>query len=283
MVSPRPRGPAPSQQRTQPHPFQAPQATAPGAMNAPQPMGMGGGGFLRGMAGGLVGGMIGSMLFRNSGWGGGGEMGMGRPAGGIGLIEILLLAGIAFFIFRWFKQRSETQYYSEGYTSGGATAPPMDTPTPYADDVSVASIVGQGNPNFNLDTFKEARVDDFFKLQAALMSRDLTSVREKVTPQILAILENDIVTLKEAGKINRIENIAVREADINEAWQEDGADYATLRLKASLLDYSVDDKTGAVLGGSNTVPIKFDEYWTFVRAQSDWKLTAIEAGDGTTV
>jgi hypothetical protein len=65
----------------------------------------GGGGFMRSMAGGMAGGMLGSMLF--GGTAGAGGMGGGTGGGGIGLFQILLLAGGGYAIYRLMKGRSE--------------------------------------------------------------------------------------------------------------------------------------------------------------------------------
>jgi predicted lipid-binding transport protein (Tim44 family) len=75
-----------------------------------------------------------------------------------------------------------------------------------------------------------------------------------------------------------MENIALRESEITEVWTENGEDFITVRLHANLLDYTVDARTGAVLTGSNTDPIEFQEYWTFSRpvGPNSWKLTAVQ-------
>ena len=71
---------------------------------APQPFQQqAGGGFLRNMAGGLAGGMLGSMLFSSFAGAGAGTTGMG--GGGIGLFEIVLLAGVGYIIYRYVKNR----------------------------------------------------------------------------------------------------------------------------------------------------------------------------------
>ena len=65
-----------------------------------------GGGFMRNIAGGMMGGMLGSMLFSSfagAGTGGvGGGMGSG---GGIGLFEIILLAGGGYLVYRYIKKK----------------------------------------------------------------------------------------------------------------------------------------------------------------------------------
>jgi hypothetical protein len=63
-----------------------------------------GGGFMRNMAGGLAGGMLGSMLF-SSFAGAGGSMGSGTGGGGIGLLEIILLAGGGYLLYRYVQKK----------------------------------------------------------------------------------------------------------------------------------------------------------------------------------
>jgi len=60
-------------------------------------------------------------------------------------------------------------------------------------------------------------------------------------------------------------------------WQESGQDYITASIYANLLDYTTDDTTGAVVAGSKTEPVKFEECWTFTRpvGNKPWQLSAI--------
>jgi len=82
------------------------QSSAPRQQYAPgQQQAGGGGGFMRSMAGGMAGGMLGSMLF--GGTAGAGGMGGGTGGGGIGLFQILLLAGGGYVIYRLMKGRRE--------------------------------------------------------------------------------------------------------------------------------------------------------------------------------
>lgn len=77
------------------------QQYAPGPSPFQQPAG---GGFMRNMAGGMMGGMLGSMLF--SGVAGAGHgMGGGMGGGGIGLFEIIILAGGGYLIYRYLKKK----------------------------------------------------------------------------------------------------------------------------------------------------------------------------------
>ena len=97
------------------------------------------------------------------------------------------------------------------------------------------------------------------------MGRDLEPVRPLMTPEMYEQMHKDCDRLRVERRINRLENIAVRYTEVTEAWQESGQDFVTVRVLASLLDYTVEESTHRVLEGSNTEPVKCEEYWTFTR------------------
>lgn len=88
----------PASTYSQPSPPRQQAALTPGAFQQQ------GGGFMRSMAGGLAGGMLGSMLFSGIA-GAGGGVGSGMGGGGIGLFEIILLAGGGYLIYRYIKKK----------------------------------------------------------------------------------------------------------------------------------------------------------------------------------
>lgn len=119
-------------------------------------------------------------------------------------------------------------------------------------------------------------MDNFFKIQGAWINRDMASVKDILTEEMIGILQRDADKLKAEKKINKLDNIAVRSVEITEAWQEGGTDFITVRFLASLLDYTVSE-SGELLSGSKTEPVKFEEYWTFTRpaGNNKWQLSAI--------
>ena len=105
------------------------QVTTP-TPSAPQQQrpGMFGGGLMGGLAGLALGGLIGSMLFGGLGGGFG---------GGVGLLEMVLIGGAAFLLFRMFRARQQPQpeYAGAGGASTVAVPPPLGQlcpPAPYA-------------------------------------------------------------------------------------------------------------------------------------------------------
>jgi predicted lipid-binding transport protein (Tim44 family) len=269
--------------RTSPNNQQsAPAAPLPGSPSR--------GNFMRNMLGGIAGGFIGSMLFRSIGYGG-----MGMPGGGgFGLIEILLLAALGFFLFRFFTKKkalNQNTYSQSAYEN--STGPDLGADQlmqraramRQSDDLDLngeqdhTEILQRSDTGFDLNHFKEERTDEFLRIQSAWNLRDLNQVQNLIAPELKDILNSDIENLKKSRQINKLENIAVRGSDLTDSWQEDGKEYATLRFRAQLLDYTINEDSETVISGNRNEPIKFQEEWTFVRNIHDgnapWKLTAI--------
>ncbi len=264
---------------------------APAAMQTPTPQRSWGG-----MLGGLLlGGLLGGLLFGGLGGLGGGLF------GGIGLLEILIVGGLILFAISWMRRRqaaAAAPAYAGGY-GGNYQASGYDQPSgsswrePAGPALSTATIEAPAEPSdldrglghirqmdgaFDPAAFGERATDMFFKIQAAWTTRDLSRVTDLVTPEMIGILQEQVNRLRAERKINRLENIAVRQAQVTEAWQEKGQDFATVYFLASLVDYTTDESGAQVLDGSRTEPVKFEEYWTFTRpvGPNSWKLGAIQ-------
>jgi len=241
-----------------------------------------GGGFMRSMAGGIMGGMLGSMLFSSFAGAGGGMGGIG--GGGIGLFEIILLAGLGYMIYRFIKKKRELSlatvsgqgaYQREAVTPISYGYQPVE-PAASGEDTGLSHI-RQMDPSFDESRFSDTVMDTFFKIQGAWMNRDLAPVSGFLTDEMKRSLQEDVNRLLQDKQVNRLENIAVRKVEIAELWQESEQDYVTALIYANLLDYTTDDATDAVVSGSKTEPVKFEEYWTFTRpvGNNPWQLSAI--------
>jgi predicted lipid-binding transport protein (Tim44 family) len=254
-------------------PYRSP---APAAPVQPAPQRPGWGGMLGGL---LMGGLIGSLLT--------GGFGHGAGLGGVGLLEIAVIAGLVYLAFRMLRGR-EPQPAPAGYagpdpfraggTPSGYAGATVEMPASVSDrDQGIAHIC-QVDAAFDPERFAETASDIFFRMQAAWGARDMRSASEVLTPEMQALLQKDCDRMRAEGRINRLENVAVRAAEVTEAWQERGQDYVTVHFLASLLDYTTDESGTRVLDGSTTQPVKFEEYWTFVRpvGPNPWRLSAIQ-------
>jgi predicted lipid-binding transport protein (Tim44 family) len=237
------------------------------------------------MAGGLVGGMLGGMLFRSLGFAGGAN----GTGGGIGMMDILLIGALLYGIY-WFVKRRRSQapagvsYRESAPMNAGQTTASMPTYEPEARESDVETglrHLRQMDPRFDERDFAEGCMDRFFRIQGAWANRDMSGVRELLTDEMHKTLQSEADQLRVKKQINRLENIAVRSVEIAEIWQEKGEDFITVKLSANLLDYTTDEKSGEVVSGSRTEPVKFREYWTFKRPVGDhpWKLSAINQSE----
>lgn len=245
------------------------------------------------MAGGLAGGFLGNMLFGGRGYAS--PVG-GYGGGGIGLFDIIILALLGYFGFkfyrRWRQQKEATaSYYGDVVSprtesSYGGTphsdpylAPPQaGANMPYDELEGGLDQIRRIDPNFNEDSFKELVQDLFFRIQAGWMNRSMEGIDSLLTTEMSEYFQSEFEKMRQQGRINRLENIAVRKVELAEAWQEAGKDYVTVFFTANLLDYTVDDKTGQVVQGDKLNPVKFQEFWTFCRdvgGGSRWQLAAI--------
>lgn len=256
----------------------SPSQPATPAYQQPAPTRPGWGGMLGGMLGGLLlGGLLGGLFFGHAG------------GGGIGLLEILIIGGLAWFAFSYMRRQQAAApsgyatpggYGSapaSGYEGAGGTAT-MEAPAGPSDLERGLGHIRQMDPGFDPRAFAETASDVFFKVQGAWTARSMAGVSALLTPEMAALLQRDCDRLKADGKVNRLENIAVREALVTEAWQESGQDFVTVHFLASLLDYTTDESGARVLEGSRTEPVKFEEYWTFARpvGPSAFRLSAIQ-------
>jgi len=249
------------------------------SVQPPAPTRPGWGGMLGGMLGGLVlGGLLGGLFFGNGG-------------GGIGLLEILIIGGLAWFAISYMRRQQGAA--PSGYaTAGGYGSAPASRydPSPAGGVATIEAPAGpsdlerglshirQLDPGFDPRGFAETASDGFFKVQGAWTARSMAGVSSLLNAEMTSVLQRDCDRLKAEGKVNHLENIAVRSAEVTEAWQESGQDFVTVHFLASLLDYTTDESGARVLEGSRTDPVKFEEYWTFTRpvGPGAFRLSAIQ-------
>jgi len=243
---------------------------------APQPSRGWFGGIMGGLAGFALGGLLGSMLF-------GGGFG-----GGIGLLEVLLIGAGLFLLFRYMAARREAQPsyataggapYGGGYSgstySGGAVQEAVAEP-PSDLDRGLGHIRAM-DPGFDPGFVADAARGLFGDVQRAVTARDMSPVSSRLTSRMYTELSGQCDQLRAARQTNHMEAMNLRRVEVTEAWQESGQDFVTVYLGGSLVDYTVDDATGAVVAGTKT-PQEFEEFWTFTRSvgPNQWRLSAIQ-------
>lgn len=264
----------------------APQREAmPQQAQQPSPMMPQSGGFMRGMGTAILGGFLGSMLF--SGLANAGGFG-GLGGSGFGMMEILLFGGLAYFLYRKYAATRAaaapalgSMRYQESHHQAPAAPPSYSNQPPVQESLPLNGIdyrsLTMMDRSFAPERFLKTAQDQFFKIQGSWNKQDLTALRALCGGELMKSWEDEIAQLKTRGQKNRMDNIALRESEITEVWTENGEDFITVRLRANLLDYTVDEK-GAVVSGSDAEAVEFEEYWTFTRpvGPNAWKLTSVQ-------
>lgn len=233
---------------------------------------------LHSLGAGLAGGFLGSMLFRSMGGGGIGSGYSGIPGvqsgAGVGPLEILLFAGLLFFLIKMFMNRSQTTSASSS-SQGAANLMKQARQESWPETTNTTSApIFRGTQPINPDI----AMDLFFRVQGAWKNRNILPIENILDRDAKIYLDEEVSKLKINRRINCLENIAVRSTEIVESWEEAGKDYSTVRFTANLLDFTIDEQTEQVVEGNRTNPVKFEEYWTFSKETKEfqWKLSAIQ-------
>ena len=214
---------------SKPNPSQPRRDAAPPPQQ-PSPFGSQSGGFMRTFGTAMLGGFLGSMLFSGLAHGGGfGGLG-GLGSSGIGLVEILLFAGLGYFLYRKFLRPAAATGYGTMQYQNTRDVSPQYTPVEEApainNDIDYRSLTMMDR-SFDPNQFLKTAQDTFFKVQGAWNKQDTSALRSLCGSELMQTWEQELNDLRARGQQNKMENIALRESEITEAWTENGQDFIT--------------------------------------------------------
>jgi predicted lipid-binding transport protein (Tim44 family) len=222
-----------------------------------------GGGLLGGLAAGFLGAGLFGLLF-----GGGLFSGIGGLSSMLGL---LLQLALIFFLVRmamsWWQRR---QMGEPAYA--GAAGPTQ------------ANLGGLGGFGFGASTaplqIQPVDYETFERLlgeiQAAWSNEDTNRLGQLVTPEMVAYFARDLEQNRARNVVNKVSGTKLLQGDLAEAWREGDTDYASVAMRFSLIDRTLDRATGRLVEGSEQ-PTEITEVWTFVRPRGrNWELSAIQ-------
>lgn len=268
-----PARPAPASPTSPSTPSRSPSAPVASPLPRPSPFS----GLMGAFGGFLIGGLLGGLLFG----------GLGGGLGGVGLLDLLLIGGGLYLLFRLMRARRQEPAYAgaPGNAEGGARS--WEVPgggTAVADQPEVVDDLERGlghvrqmDPGFDAAALAADAADVFRAVQDAVSRGDLAPIQPRLAAEMLASIESQCDALRRAGRTNHVERVQIERAEVTEVWQERGHDFVTVLLAGSLIDFTTNGG-GAVVAGSRTSPERFEEFWTFTRpvGPNAWKLTAIQ-------
>ncbi len=224
-----------------------------------------------GMLGGLAAGFLGAgllgMLF-----GGGMFSGLGGLSSIIGLIlQIGLIIIVVRLAMSWWQRRHATASAYAGPAPGVGPGPQTSFRT------GTGFGLGSGSaPLEILPADYEAFERLLGEIQAAWSNEDVARLHTLATPEMVSYFSKDIEGNKAKNDINKVSDVKLLQGDLAEAWREGDTDYASVALRFSLVDKTLERTTGRLVAGSET-PTEATEVWTFVRPRgASWELSAIQ-------
>ena len=93
---------------------------------------------------------------------------------------------------------------------------------------------------------------------------------------MLSYYSEELAKNSSRGVINQISNVKLLQGDLTEAWHEGEEDYATVAMRYSMIDRTLDRGSGRIVEGSAD-PQEATELWTFRRTRRGrWVLLAVQ-------
>jgi predicted lipid-binding transport protein (Tim44 family) len=227
--------------------------------------GLFGGGLFGGLAAGFLGAGLFGLLFGHGLFGG-----MAGFASMIGLLlQVVLVVIVARLIFAWWQRRNMQSAYAAahpvtGHNFGGVSEMLGGANlSPAGEHLAIAKS--------DYDAFERLLGD----IQADYSTEDLSTLRAKVTPEMLSYFSEQLAANASRGLINRVTDVKLLRGDLAEAWREGNTDYATVGMNFALKDSMVERASGQTVEGGE--PSEVTELWTFMRARGgNWLLSAIQ-------
>jgi predicted lipid-binding transport protein (Tim44 family) len=246
--------------------------TQPGSpgMGAPAVPGRGffnrpGMGMLGGLAAGFLGAGLLGMLF-----GGGMFGGLGGLSSIFGLIlQIGLIIIVVRLAMSWWQRRHTPASAYAGAAAGPGAQSSFRTGTGFG--------LGSGSAPLEITPADyEAFERLLSEIQAAWSNEDVAKLHTLATPEMVSYFTKDLEENKARNDINKVSDVKLLQGDLAEAWREGDTDYASVAMRFSLVDKTLERGTGRMVAGSEA-PTEVTEVWTFVRPRgANWELSAIQ-------
>src|SRR3954468_17781793 len=214
-----------------------------------------------GMLGGLAAGFLGAgllgMLF-----GGGMFSGLGGLSSIIGLVlQIGLILIVVKLAMSWWQRRHTP-------ANAYASSPAANARPPQGRGFGSGMGFGLGSSSPAPLEIQPADYEAFERLlgetQAAWSNKDVAKLHTLATPEMVSYFTKDLEKNKANNDINKVSDVKLLQGDLSEAWREGETDYATVAMRISLVDKTLERGTNRVVHGSDT-PVEATEVWTFAR------------------
>jgi len=190
---------------------------------------------------------------------------MGNGLGGaLGSIMLMLLIAVA-AMFAWRMLRRKPQSEPLQYAGAGAQGSPPNISNIFGGGAPApAAIVNRYPPGFDAETFARHAKLNFTQLQAANDRRDLSAMRDFMTPGLYAEIAAQVAA---AGSAPQKTEVVTLNAEVLEVVTEGDAYIASVRF------------SGAIREQADALPESFSEVWHLekpVNGSTGWLISGIQ-------
>jgi predicted lipid-binding transport protein (Tim44 family) len=223
-----------------------------------------GGGMLRGLAAGFLGAGLFGMLFGGSLFGG-----LGGLSSLFGLIlQIGLIVLVVRMAMSWWQRRS-TPAYADTAPGGSGGASSFRTGAGFG--------MGSGGAPLQIAPADYEAFERLLgEIQDAWSNEDVARLHTLATPEMVSYFNRDLEANRTRNVVNKVFDTKLLQGDLAEAWREGDTDFASVAMRYSLIDKTLDRASGRLVEGSEQ-PMEVTEIWTFLRPRgANWELSAIQ-------
>ncbi len=214
---------------------------------------------------------VGNSFSGGSGYSGGGYSGGGYSGGsGLGgmfffmgggggsilgaIIMILIIVAWAYFSKNTQNSRRQDTPYQGGVSHR------------ICNETAAVSALREIDPQFSVEGFKSFASEVYLTLQEAWEAKEWRKVRPFESNSLFNMHSHQIQEYIDSGKTNHLNMQNVRSITIADFHVDGAREVLSVKLEASLLDYTTDDESGEVLEGSKTQYQHRFYYLEFIRS-----------------
>ena len=200
--------------------------------------------------------------YYGGGYYGGGGGGGGGDSGDT-LIILIIVVIILIFVFKPWKRRGGSRSGSRS----PAPAAPKAQGAQRTPDSRLRSMQSYTELDESFDAAAlTARLSNLYvQMQNCWQNKDITPVRPYFTDALYAQMERQLDSLRRQRRTNYVERIAVLGVVLRGFYQQGGEDHIVAEVRTRIVDYTLDDQSGRLVGGDRDRE-KFMVYeWDLVR------------------
>ena len=156
--------------------------------------------------------------------------------------------------------------FRKGMNTGAQNAGTVTAAPSRAGLMPVSKLL-ETDPEFSENELKEKISNLYIKLQRAWQDKKWDAMRAYLTDQLYNQFGRQLDELIRNKRTNYVERITVLGVELKGVAQDEVNDTIVARVKTRIVDYTLDDATGAVVSGSKTRELFMEYEWTLIRSR----------------